>query len=283
MNIFELPSCPFRFPFNVIGTLLHCNVALIRLDEFLPHRDKLHLIDLYQRNDIGELAADTQVVIKANGSFFSGGLTNIAEFAKILSNAQNAHTAQTQNEKELNPNAQNARANSFDTAMFQLYLGVYKTPGILNKLCFTLTNFFGDNLNATAANCENQNLHTNWSQSIDMREHFFSDVYKVAIQAIERGWFHWDIRRANVLYYTRDETIHFRIIDWEAGYGLMTEVGNSEALGFLEETPLQTPSLLLTLKFETDGWRVYFAVALMELFIQDFLFKYECCTSSLLP
>ena len=65
--------------------------------------------------------------------------------------------------------------------------------------------------------CSDSHVMNLWKENEQsMGSCFFTDVYEVAIEALDLGFYHWDIRLPNIIFDNDENNQRFVIIDWES-------------------------------------------------------------------
>ena len=85
---------------------------------------------------------------------------------------------------------------------------IYDKPGI----CFALTRYL------PYQKCSSEKFARCWSDNRKTAATaFLEQVFAVALEAIENGYYHWDIRPSNLLFKKMKENeIEFYILDWDS-------------------------------------------------------------------
>lgn len=258
----------FRFPFENYSVLLHCNVVSITLQQFRAHIEDNFIFDYEITNLRGpqQLPDDCHVILKANGSFFSGGkMSQREEFSNMLHNF--AHR---------NPND----LDCFQKTLFELYIAIFHI-GESNPYTFTLMRHIGFN-SPNCKNCEEIKLNQYWNDSFDLRHLFYTDVYLVVMNSLKNNWFHWDLRRANVLYFGTAETHFFQVIDWESSYSISSNRSLINEFFTNSKNTNIAKNSLNKLSVSRNGYSVRLAYALMELIVNKFIQQYVLTFSNFL-
>ena len=142
----------------------------------------------------------------------------------------------------------------------KLYLGVY-TVNDRRGICFALTRYL------PYKKCSTEEFAQWWRANRQIAATAFVEhVFKVAFEAIESGFYHWDIRPANLLFEQINENeIRFYTLDWDSLAKSMDGTRHSDAADTLEQEAATSPALD-TLKAE---------LSLCEKLLFECVFKWD--------
>lgn len=161
----------------------------MEIGKHLHKNDRAFVEFTSQLNDVKN---DEFLLLKVYGALLSEGWTYPNQLSKFLKACQNLDS--------------NSRLRAL--IVEQLYLGVYS---IRNKssVRFSLMRYIPGEL------CSSEDFPKWWKQNREKAKiAFFRDVYEPALEAIECGYYHWDICSENLIC---DKTnFKFYILDWES-------------------------------------------------------------------
>ena len=187
------PQSPtFRFP-DGVGTLLgnfthilklngaEMNILISNLDHDLL---KFHVGTIDQ---IRNLETGAQLLLKVGGQLISGGMNQIPDLKKLINGASG--------KLSYLKNHYIAIFNIFERHPFVFSI-MYYIDGV---------------------DCSKPVVDYWWNENRSVaRDSFYTNVYEVAMEALQNGFFHWDIRDCNIVFHSNDTNQPFVVIDWES-------------------------------------------------------------------
>ena len=203
-QLFEMSSSTIHFGLSELricgsnGAPLQSGIAYLPSCSFLrDYFDKFDIKPNFLRL-LDTSMKDFPLVIKVSSKYWGGGHCDRKKFANLL----NSITFRSSN---LNCDAFNSL--QFRNLMHKLYFAVFSHDP---RYVITATRFFG------SITCGDQYFRNCWKTSnLLLRNHFYKEVFEVALEAVGNGVYHWDIRSPNIVF-NLVEAPFFYLIDWES-------------------------------------------------------------------
>ena len=204
-QLFEMSSSTIRFGLGELricgsnGAPLHSGIAYLPTWSLLTDYFDKNTIQPNFLRPLESKMKEFPLVIKVSSEYWGGGDCDGNKFANLLKSL-------TLPPSNLNCDVVSS-SSQFRNLMHKLYFAVFSHD---SRYVITATRFVG------SITCGDQYFRNCWKTSnLLLRNHFYNEVYQVALEAVGNGVYHWDIRSPNIVFNYAEATF-FYLIDWES-------------------------------------------------------------------
>lgn len=185
---------------------LYCSTEIVSNQEIWTLLCKRGDIDFLAKNQSFDQHDSRKVIFKVSSCAFSGGECTEESFSRVLNSA-----------------FEDSSKHDFLILMKELYLCLFKVKG--NEwLVYSVMNYI------EGISCNSDTFFSIWKNDLKLRNEFYTDVYKLSIEAAKLcKIFHFDIRPANIIFNRNgfgNLKNSFYIIDWDSSLFFASD-GNS--------------------------------------------------------